>query len=235
MRRRTASNTGRSVVNSSSSKRVRSTEVVPRAPRFGVPRLAKPYPTGVPPQLRVVHRYSDTLTFTHGGSAAAAYKQYVANGMYDPDVSAGGHQPMYFDELAALYRHYMVTSSKVTVEFSTAANSVPHVIGVCLDDDQTLAGTSMESLSERPSSTTLELAPGTTRKITKYFSLKRNFGNVSLGVNTFQGSPSTNPTEQMVFVLFSRPVLFTDTPTIYIKVSIEYNAVWTEIFEPSTS
>lgn len=236
MPRKLTTGTKRTSTAVSTVKRSRPTSMARTAPSFRVPRFAKPFSSGLPPQLRVVHRYSDTFTATHGGTPAPAYNQYLTNGLYDPDPALGGHQPMYFDQLAALYRHYMVQSAKITVQFSLEDNATPYVVGVCVDDDTTVAYPTLTALTERPSSTSTELSPANTVTITKYWSLKRNFGDVSLGINTFQGSPTTNPTENMCFVCFSRPVDSTITSsTIYAKVMIEYNTVWTEIFEPNTS
>lgn len=40
---------------------------------------------------------------------------YSANGCFDPDVTGVGHQPMYFDNFAAVYGKYKVLWSKITI------------------------------------------------------------------------------------------------------------------------
>lgn len=48
--------------------------------------------------------------------SAANYKSYefIANGMYDPEASMGGHQPYGFDELMVRYNDYTVLYASIT-------------------------------------------------------------------------------------------------------------------------
>jgi len=43
---------------------------------------------------------------------------YRANSIYDPDYATGGHQPLGMDQWEAIYNHYEVTSSKISVTFN---------------------------------------------------------------------------------------------------------------------
>lgn len=72
----------------------------------------------LPETFRAQHKYVDQLTFTSGVALVGATFQYGLNCMYDPYIPAGGHQPYGFDQLAAMYSSYVVTSCHVQVTFS---------------------------------------------------------------------------------------------------------------------
>lgn len=58
---------------------------------------------------------------------------FALNSLYDPNVTGTGHQPFYFDQLAAIFTKYTVYGAKIKVTFSctteTAATS-SFVVGV---------------------------------------------------------------------------------------------------------
>lgn len=49
------------------------------------------------------------------GVTASNTYQFSANGMYDPDITSTGHQPMYFDNYASVYQRYHVKYSTISV------------------------------------------------------------------------------------------------------------------------
>lgn len=59
------------------------------------------------PKQTVVLRYSDWIDMNASQTVPATFT-LKANGMFDPQVAAGGHQPRGFDQMAALYRKYEV-------------------------------------------------------------------------------------------------------------------------------
>jgi hypothetical protein len=78
-----------------------------RNPRAG------PFPTTFPAELH----YSDFFDF-NTTIGAVVYQKFRANSLYDPDETGTGHQPLYFDSLAALYSKYRVTSIKYSLRFA---------------------------------------------------------------------------------------------------------------------
>lgn len=50
--------------------------------------------------------------------AAFSIQKYRLNSVYDPDLTNAGHQPMGFDQLAALYGRYVVLGCHVTATYS---------------------------------------------------------------------------------------------------------------------
>lgn len=69
---------------------------------------------GLPENLWMRHRYADVQTVGNGLSNIVQCN-FAGNGLYDPNVTGDGSQPMYFDQVAALYRVYTVFSSAIRV------------------------------------------------------------------------------------------------------------------------
>lgn len=52
---------------------------------------------------KMAFKYSDTVTIDADSGANFVYYAYSCNGMYDPQVAVGGHQPYGFDQYMAFY------------------------------------------------------------------------------------------------------------------------------------
>lgn len=57
---------------------------------------------------------------------------FRANDLYDPDYTSTGHQPMGFDQLMAFYDHFVVSQSRITVQFKNLGGASLDV-GIRLD------------------------------------------------------------------------------------------------------
>jgi len=185
--------------------------------------------------LNVSHKYvvNDALYWASGFNAT--YVSFYTNGMYDPEVAAGGHQPLYFDQLSALYDHYVVQSCKIEVEFSGKTNE-PVCVGVALDDDGSLAYTNLGALCEQPGTTFKNLTNSDTVKFTRWWNLKTAFGAGSDVASQYRGTPSANPTETQAFAIFARPIDVTASATyVPYTVTLTYNATWKELKEQQGS
>jgi hypothetical protein len=84
----------------------------PRNALVSVPRNK----IGFPQQMRTKLRYSTRIEFIPTGTSVLS-KTFLANGMYDPDVSLGGHQPRGFDEFMKTYQTFTVKGSRVSCTF----------------------------------------------------------------------------------------------------------------------
>lgn len=198
--------------------------LVPKPSRF-LPRF------GLPNRLEVKHRYTDrnTLTSTTG---ALQQQLFRANGMFDPYQTGGGHQPMYFDEMAALYDHFTVLKSVATFTITgVAGNSVSSTVCVYLDDDTT-PHTTIAASCEDSTAVWKHIGPGTgganDRVVLRKWWTAKSFGPQALDNDNLQGTGSSDPTEQTLFCLmFAANVA--GTTTIDYSVDITYYAVWDEL------
>ena len=72
--------------------------------------------------------------------------------MYDPYLSVGGTQPLYFDQLAAIY-FALHRNEESDQGYDDPQHGVePFVGGICVDDDSLLAVTELQVLAQQPSS-----------------------------------------------------------------------------------
>ena len=84
---------------------------------------------GFPDTLQTTLRYQETLSLSSSSGALFGYV-YNLNGLYDPNHTGTGHQPLYFDQLMTIYNHYIVIGAKITVKFTAYPASIP--VNVCL-------------------------------------------------------------------------------------------------------
>lgn len=181
---------------------------------------------GFPKKLRVIHRYADALSIV-SASGSVAGQLYKCNGMFDPDTTGGGHQPSYFDNCAAIYDHYTVFRSRITIE---VVSDLTSRVALYVDDD-TSAATAMTQAMEQPSASSA-LVPDTTAKpvrLTKSWSAKAYFGGDIFDNDNLQGTSAADPVEQSQFVILYQTADGSTTSTARINVVLEFEAIWDEL------
>lgn len=221
----------RKSTTSRSSKRARRSVVKPK--------LRVSTGIGFPKRMTMTHKYCETVQ-TGLSSTTGSLVTYVfsCNGMFDPNITGTGHQPMYFDQMANLYNHYHVIGSKITIKVvpeTVSANS-SRVTGF-INDNTTITPTTVDTVCEQTQGKNMFIFPpgdGTVRTISMKWSAKKMFGGSVLANNALQGNSAANPTEQSYFVL---AIQADDGATIgyNMVVMIEYIAVWKELIDLAPS
>jgi len=215
-----------------------SRAVVPssRARTTTVPRGVGNFTSGFPKQLHMIHKY--TAMFSSNNIAAGGYATslYSCNNMTKPDVLAPGHQPMYFDQLTALYDQYTVLKSSVVWTVACDSNTVVGTsAGVLqcvayIEDDATVTPTNFEAFAEQPSATRNCLATkaGENAIMRQTWDARKQFGGDTMDNSDLRGNSVTGPAETQNFVLIaSAPSTLS---TVYVATcTITYHAVWTEL------
>lgn len=184
---------------------------------------------GLPKSVVINHKYHSyfQLTSTVGSTAN---QQFTCNGMTDPDISGGGHQPMNFDQLAALYNHYTVIGSKIIFRISQAATTNgPMLLSYFINDDNTITPAG-DSLAEQSTSKTVSIPTGSNNIYTLRgkWSAKKFFRGSIMGNTDLRGNASNNPAEASLYTITAYNPLG-GTSTVNIEVFIQYIAVWTEL------
>ncbi len=137
----------RSSGRKSEPKEVRHIEdAIPRKNTFGNMRVSRFPGIGFPDELRTVLKYNEIITFQTVIEPSA--QVYQINSLFDPNVSLGGHQPSYFDKLAAVYGKYLVTSAKVHCEITNLAGATAHFVAGAYTAGTTAINT--QSIAELP-------------------------------------------------------------------------------------
>lgn len=241
---------GRVSTNGSAAKRTKTTTMSKKKPNataksqygYGIVRI--PYNATFrrgpfPPKYYATLRYADQASIALS-SAAAGGGQYLfsCNNLYDPNISGTGHQPMYYDQLSAIYNHWTVISSKITIQ--PMLNSIPaDPIQLALfQDDDTTTGTiaNINTAIERNNATSAMCIPaqGSFPVMTKTWSAKQWFGLNPLANDNLQGSVSTPPVEQVYYIIQAQDPTGADG-SILMRVYMEFNVVWDELVSMAPS
>lgn len=193
-------------------------------------RAMVPVGLGFPKKMIMTHKYSQTVSLT---STGGIYNNlaFNCNSLFDPDAAVGGHQPLYFDQMAAIYDHYTVIGSKITIKLVSGTSTTDgYATGIFINDDSTPTITSLAHLEEQSTGKYRVVPPayrGTTF-LTSKWSAKKTFGGSVLGNDNLQGSSTSNPSELSVWV-WGLEGLGGATVTVYAQILIEYIAVWDEL------
>ncbi len=202
------------------------------APRAEPSTLRGLGPMGFPRKLRFTHKYFDYSTGTSAGVMNT--QQFSCNGLFDPNTTGVGHQPVYFDQLTPIYNHYTVMKSFIVFRItSTGTNDL--MAGGYIDDDTSAAPNFFSTVEQSGSRVTvinhLNAHP-------TVFSLswdaKKYFGGDILDNDNLQGNVGANPTEQSYFT-FQIVSIDSAAYTYTWTAEIVYDAIWDEIKTIGTS
>ncbi len=180
---------------------------------------------GFPKKLKVVHKYVEALNFTAG--TPSDVRQFSCNGLYDPNITGTGHQPLYFDQLSGIYNHYTVFRS--WCKYILVTTSVPCLVSHYIEDDTTVSsGTQSAEMSTATVTTHSNLAVKPT-VLTRSWNGKEFFGGDLFDNDLLTGSASANPTEQMYFTFNVTAMDGVTIPSYSVLVEVHYEAVWDEL------
>ena len=144
----------------------------------------------------MTHRY----TQRKGVSGAANFQElWSCNGLFAPAVGGGGHQPLYYDQLTAIYNHYTVVASRIKAWFVCLdqTGNIAWYPSVGIDDDSVPSGNMGITQEEgRTVNSGLALTQGRV-VLRKSWKPKASYGGDPLGDPNLQGTISANPTERV--------------------------------------
>lgn len=205
-------------------------------------RVTTNVPVGVPDSKIVRLRYVTDQEFNPtfpGSVATAAVVVYSANGMYDPDVTHVGHQPLWFDQWMAMYNHFVVTECSIRVTFVSTGNAPPNancIVGVHLDASSATTTTCFPPYYPEQSNTTWKCisnvyngGPTTVVATADNAAFFRMSKAQYMTDNEFRGTASTNPTEGIFWHVFVQPMTNVDASSVSAVVELEYTA---KLMEP---
>lgn len=222
----------RPTINSRVSKKSRVQAMAKKKRAAGSQDIVQVPRGQLPLRLRNTMRYSTSVgvTITNGLGSHV----FSCNGLYDPDITGTGHQPMYFDQLMALYDHYNVYGSKIEIVPQNVPSQGVTIAVVCDDDGSTHSATNFVSEYGHAVTRAFTNGGGMIPPIVKKWSQKLEFGEGASLSSDLVGSSSANPTEQTYFCISCNDPTLTSF-TLYLRVDIEYYTEWTELRTVSTS
>lgn len=209
-----------------------------------------------PQEMRTKLRYVETFDLEPTSQTAAGFS-LLANGMYDPEVGVGGHQPRGFDQYTALYQKFTVKSSKISVTFAyegyngpagflttggpsqaiytTSENNqaaVPSAICLVHKSVETNDTGTIESFQERDRTKWKSICPGgEVKTVSTGLHCSDFFGKDFLvGADGYTGTDSTDPDNKLYYHVMCGLNSNEYPRQINVRANciVEYDVVWTE-------
>lgn len=194
-----------------------------RAPNYV--RLGK---QPIPKILFNTLKYCEAVTISTNLSGLGSYL-FTCNGLYDPNTSGTGHQPLYYDQLIALYDHWTVYKSKITIKWQPSDTFSYKGIAF-IDDDTAINVTAGYVANERTGAKNV-LVPkdgGGEYITTAYWNAEATFGPNYMANDNLQGYGASNPVELSYFCAYVDGSLGGGSAGVNAWVEIEYQVVWDE-------
>jgi len=152
---------------------------------------------GMPDRFRVILPYSELNAYS--GSALPSAQVFRMNSCFDPDFSGVGHQPSYFDKIAAIYGRYYVVGFALEVHITQQAAATQATEWVVCYSDQNISANTVEELTEAKYSVSgmlgLPTGGGSTAKV--YLP--------EMNLQKLMGQPVTEPDDNMYAGVGSDP------------------------------
>lgn len=158
-------------------------------------------PLARPKSQRLKLKYCETdQSFS---TAALAISSYIyQTSLFDPYVAVGGHQPMYFDQWAAIYSAYRVYGIGYRIQCTRLNDSAGSLTLLVRHSSSSTADSSSVTARERKNVKYTAVAAGTTKTITGYMSLAKTLGvPKSSIVDNIYGAPVTANPASMAYLL----------------------------------
>lgn len=165
--------------------------------------------------------------------------QFRGNGLYDPDVTSTGHQPMYFDQYAAIYRKYRVLASKIHLEVLNQSSLSGMYFCVYPSTDAATINT-LTTVLEQPRAKVLRAIPVGTRvshNIRMYASTSKVIGIPKTGLNddVYASETTGNPANQWYWNMLVASSDLTSPATAQFLIVITYYVQWFDRREATPS
>lgn len=188
-----------------------------------------PYPGALPLRLQNTMKFQTTQTLIADGSGNAILGMR-ANDIYDPEVALGGQQPLYYDQLTAIYNHWTVVKSKMKIMvmpiISGLSPAEPVFVTMFIDDDDTPPPVGGQK--ERRSSRSFMVANDSTDPgHTIYWNGQAAFGGNLIDNQNMRGAAASGPAEKSVFFIATSGSNVNTSFKVFIDM--EYTVVWSEL------
>ncbi len=167
------------------------------------------------------------------GAGTNSVKTFRASGIFDPDFSIGGHQPLGSDELYAIYNTSVVMGAKATVTWITSdfINVVPGlIIGFKNKINGALSLFSLEDILEQTNRTGYLLGGvinsninGNNTTVTMTYSPEKDLGVVNpTDDDLLRGSILAGPITEYFFEVYSLSIAGNNPGNLNFIIEIDY-------------
>lgn len=193
-----------------------------------------------PERRTVTLNYAENNVVTVNAASLSSWYYYQSS-LYDPRGNLGGHQPLYFDQLSAIYAYYRVDRMDYTATFDIIqGNSLNCVSGIAYVLGQKLPTfqTDIQTLEERPylarTAISMYSGPKTIRgRITPHQLIgipRRKYEDE----NDYSATVTANP-GMMAYLV---PYIYNASSAAYschVRIEIKYHCTFYQLFPVSSS
>jgi len=171
-------------------------------------------------------------------TAAVSYV-LSANGLYDPDISGTGIQPMGFDQMMIFYEHYTVYQATLTVTFRNFSATIAPVVFLAVRGDVTNVPDAATVMTTGNTVSTVLMpanVTGSLKELKMHVKIAEFLGFDDLqDSNVARGDIAANPAEGAFFHVGAFYNETTTAGTVQFQARITYDAVFSEarIITPS--
>lgn len=186
---------------------------------------------------RVVQYATNFISVSSGAGTAGGYV-FSANGLFDPDITGTGHQPMGFDQMMIFFNHYTVTRSRCRIQCVSTTAAQPTVALTVSGSSTLLTVPSqimevgrvallwMTGLGVANSHSVLQASCN----LRKFQGLRNTIDDPDM-----RGDLTSNPAEQVYYILYVWNPIDSTTVSTSIQAIIEYDVLFHEPRSPSQS
>ena len=182
-----------------------------------------------PFQYQATLRYSELIPISVSTGTIGSYV-FSANSLFDPDVTGTGIQPLYFDQLMALYDHYVVLSSTFKCTFASCVgplgSSNPGLMTVMVDDDGSFTPSSANRT--RPTAVSQVVSNNYPKTAFTSWNATKYFGPNPTANNSLQGTAAASPSEQSNYVITAQNFI-TGDHQYWFFVEMTFTAMFQEL------
>lgn len=185
-----------------------------------------------PARKQVKLFYNESVAITTGALGVAGVYVFSANGVYDPNISGTGHQPIGFDQMMLFYNHYTVLRSRIILTVRATTANYGGWASVAVKGTSTTV-TAATQVVEDGFVVFAPLGIPTSSLCVRKFEMVHDVGKfqgmkVTIDNPDLSGDAASNPSEQTYFHVSYWNDLDNTNIVAGVNVLIEYDVVFRE-------
>jgi hypothetical protein len=174
-----------------------------------------------------------SLTSTSGSIGKQLFRW---NSIFDIDQTGSGHQPLYHDTYATIYKDYVVVSARARIKFINTSTA-PLVVGL-VTDDNTSTSANVDTLSEQNHGKQEILPPISGALSTKTFHdtwrYSKWFNVDPYSSDAAKTAIGVDPSDAATLLTYMQ-TLDASTATLYMEAEFVQEVLFTQLLTPTQS
>lgn len=201
----------------------------------------------IPDKMYVTLKYNDRYTISPAAGALGV-RRFSCNSLHDPDLTGGGHQPLYYDQLVntlegnGLYHKYMVNEVSYSIKLVNSSTNTEVSVTVLptTHGNEVTSADDPDAINENPYARRKILGVNTAGKNQCTFNGKVNIkkleGVQNLDRSAYQSVYGAPPNFQPQLNIMTTSMSENAAHTVYADVTLWYKAeLFDRIFRSSTN